>query len=128
MGLFGGGNSSTTTTTLVQDYTGTNAPGLSLDGAAGSVGLVISPQVVGSGSIGGIAPTLYNAPVYLTPSVNVGDSAIQAAQQTSQAAIAAQSPNANTAGSTLQNLLSGDNLYWIIGALVIVMFARGHAR
>jgi hypothetical protein len=126
MGLFGGGGSNSTVLTTVENYEGTNSPQVNQAGAAGSLALTYAPQVIGSGTVGSFSPNVYNAPLYITPSVNTGDSALQAAQQTAQAAVSASSPNANTIGSSFQSLLTGNDIYWVLGALVIVMLTRGH--
>jgi hypothetical protein len=127
MGLFGGGNSTSTVNAQTYNFEGTSSNEADQAGAAGSSSLVIAPQIIGGGTIGDISPAIYNAPIYLTPSVNTGDAAVAAAQQTAQDALTASAPNASTLGSTLSSLFSGSNLYWILGALVVIMLARGHA-
>jgi preprotein translocase subunit SecF len=126
MGLFGGGNSTTNTSTTVQNYEGTSSNEIDAAGAGNALNILNAPQAIG-GSTGGISTTAYYAPLYVTPSINLGDDAVQAAQQTAQSALSTGTANQGTVSSTLSSLFSGDNLYAILFALVAIMLWRGHA-
>lgn len=123
MGLFGGGNSqSTSNVTNTQETTTTQ---VDMSGSAGAS----SQTIVGGSGDGTISANSYNAPLYLTPSTNIGDAAIKLAQQTAQASIAASAPSVSSdSGSILDKIFAGNNLYWIIGAVVLVMIWRGHHK
>jgi hypothetical protein len=126
MGLFGGGNSQSTSNTT--NFGATIAPGLSLSSSPNSAPLLVTPTVQGSGSIGSINAVSgsYYAPVNINASSNYGDAAVQASAQQQQAAIGGSSLSSTGAiSSTLSSLLSGTNLYWILGALVLLFLMKG---
>lgn len=129
MGLFGGGNSSNTTT--VQNTEQTITPQSSLQGAAGSSNFQITPST-SSGSIGAINAQSYNAPIYLTPSTNIGDAAIAAAQATAQAQIASNTPTQPVTSSSSSfdwsTLFAPPYIYYWIAGIVLLMILRGHHK
>lgn len=117
--IFGGSSSSTSATTTTQTYENEVAPTVSPAGNS-SVGLNISP-VVNGGSTGTISAYVYDAPVDIQTFGNAtGDSALAA-----QASLAAQNPAAPGASTNpLASLFSGNNLYWILGAVVLFLWAK----
>lgn len=128
MGLFGGSSTTENTTVKNTEVNATNT--FNPTGTSpGSTVLNISPTDTGDGTFGSISPSVFNAPLYITASTNTGDAAIQAAQQTAQdAATASTAGVTSSLPSWLQNLLSGNGIYWVIAALVLFMLGRGHGR
>ena len=131
--IFGNsGSSSSSSTSVTKNEQTTSTPQLNFAGAGPAAGaLVVNPTLTDSSITGGITTnsTTYYAPITFTPSTNYGDSAVASAQQTAQQATN-DSTSSGSGGilATLQGLFSGSNLYWILGALVVIMYARGHHK
>jgi hypothetical protein len=91
---------------------------------AGALGLNISPNFQG-GAGGDVSTTAgsYYAPVNITSTGdNLGDSALAAVAGIS--GTQSGDDGVATAPTTLSSLLSGNTIYWIIGALVLLFLAH----
>lgn len=134
MGLFGGGNVSSKNSVSTQNYNATTTPQTDLSGSTAGSAAVVTPTVLGGGSVGAINTTSssFFAPVNYTPSVNYGDAAVKAAQQTAQTALQSTSASqqaqvtSSNSPSWFTALFSAPDIYYLLGALVLLMIYRGH--
>lgn len=127
MSLFGG-DSNSNSNTFVSNYQATLSPVTDTSGASGSLAVTIAPQAVGGGTFGAISPQIYNAPVNINATTDTGDSAIAAQAAITRAQMTPQTPqSASSLPSWLTDIFTEANLPWLIGAVVILYFFRGHA-
>jgi hypothetical protein len=131
MGLSLVGNSGDqTTTSNVYETTNTASinPQVDQEGSGpGAVALQISPNVQ-DGSIGELNTNLssYFAPINVVSTGDLlGDTALSALSSiASNQESDTQGPGVAAPASTLSSLLSGNTLYWILGAIVILFLAH----
>lgn len=123
------GDQKTTNNVYETNNTASINPQADLTGAgAGASALQFAPNVQGSTGTDISADLSSNyAPVSITTTGDVlGDSALQAIQAIDSAQVQGTTGNttAVATGTTLSSLFSGNTLYWILGALVVLFLAH----
>lgn len=121
------GDQQTTTNQTTNNYSASINPQLDQEGSgAGAFALNISPTSEG-GSTGEIDPDIsdYYAPVDISSVGSaVGDSALASLASIANTQAQSQNPSGTPTTTTLQGLLSGDAIYWILGAIVLLFLAH----
>lgn len=124
VGNSGDSNQSTTN----YNYTASSNPQLDFQNATGSnLGISFAPIAQG-GSTGAIDPDIYyyDAPIDINNTGEaLGDSAVNALSSIAQAQSAAQGDGGSSSSLSLSSLLSGNGIYYILGAIVLFFLAEG---
>jgi hypothetical protein len=123
------GDQKTTNNVYETTYTASLNPQLDQQGAGpGDIGVNVSPNFQGTNAGGSVDTNLSSnfAPVnVVSTGSNLGDTALAALQAISaNQASDTQGPGVAAPASTLSTLLSGNTLYWILGAIVVLFLAH----
>jgi hypothetical protein len=115
-----GNSGDTSSQNTVIDYTSTSNSNPQADqqnSGLGAVSVIVSPTSQATNhNYSLINPTTYSEPISIIPAGNtLGDSAVAALT-----AAQSQGQNSATPASGLSTLLSGDNLYYVIGAIILL--------
>ena len=118
------GDSSTTSTSTSFDASEQNNPQTDQQGSgAGALSVIISPTDQGSfRSDDSLQPTIYNSPITIVPAGNTLGAAALATQQATIGSSSLSSPSDSSGG--LSTLLSGNSLYYILGAVVLLFLSH----
>lgn len=120
------GDTKTNTTVYTTTNTASLNPQADQEGSgAGASSAIVAPNIQDS-TDADVQSTIgsYYAPVDILSTGNVqGDSAIAALSSVAQGQTAASQGGPGTTG-TLSSFLSGNTLYWILGAIVILFLAH----
>lgn len=122
------GSSSTTSNVYETSYSASLNPQLDLEGSgAGASAVDFAPLLQGS-TLGDYAPS--NSSIYapvntVSTGAIQGDSAIAALSALSSSQTgASEAAGTSTSTDSLSSLLSGNTIYWILGAIIVLFLAH----